>query len=159
MSRLNIELSSDDLEKIIESYPTTSLEIKSFIIQEFAKRHLKPIVNDEIFKKVKSDLLKEVEENLIGLIGEKASAYTSERILNDVFKRQIKDIVEECISNQITFIVKDYIEEFMSNGDRIDELIDNRIKLHFINILNTGFNNKLKTISDKIDEILKEINK
>lgn len=159
MSRLNIQLSSDDLEKIIESDPTTSLEIKSFIIQEFARRHLKPLINEDLLNKVKNDILKEIDNNLDVIVGKKASEYTSTRILNDAFVKRIKDMVNEAIKNLLTDMVKEGVEGFMSDRGYIEELVDNRIRLHFINILNSRFNDKLKTISGKIDEILKEINK
>lgn len=45
MSRLSIELSVDDLDKIIKSDLSTSIKIKNYIIQEFAKklRHIEKI--------------------------------------------------------------------------------------------------------------------
>ena len=159
MSKLNIQISSEDLEKIIYSDPTASLEIKNFIVQEFTRRHLKPLVNEDLLNKVKNDILKEIDNNLDVIVGKRVSGYASTRILNDAFVKRIKDMVNEAIKNLLTDMVKDGVEGFMSDRGYIDELVDSRIKLHFINILNSRFNDKLKTISDKIDELFKETNK
>lgn len=157
MSRLIIELSVDDLDKIIKSDLSTSIKIKNYIIQEFAKKHLKPIVNDEIFNKVKDDILREVEDNLLTIVGEKSSKYSSKRILNATLMEQIKDSVNETIRNKIYLLIKESIEEFMSDEKYIDEFIDKKIQFYFTNTLNTRFNSKLKTINSKINEIFKEI--
>ena len=51
-SKVNIELSYQDLCRIIESNPEAGIEIKQGIINTFAEKHLKPLLTSEAAKKV-----------------------------------------------------------------------------------------------------------
>jgi len=48
------------LERLIGGDSNVELEIRENIVQEFAKKHLKPLANDELIKKHKEDIQRDI---------------------------------------------------------------------------------------------------
>lgn len=61
MSTLKFSLSYDDVVRMIGGTGEVAVEVREYIIQQFAKRHLKPLLNDERLARAREAIQKEFD--------------------------------------------------------------------------------------------------
>ncbi len=124
MATVKINMSAAELNKFIGEDSEVAMELKSNVIQEFAKRHLKGIINDDGFKKIERSIrtyfTKQFEKN----IGEyKRIQYNNVFVPNDV----IKDAIDSYVSLAVRRFWEERETELVSEmltGKRIKDMED-----------------------------------
>ena len=99
MPSINIKLSADDVLQLLGDSPEARLEASSSIVQQFASRHLKTLVNHEIMQGVTRDLQATLTQAVQEAVGTwKANRFTpNETVLRSIrshVETQVRDVVE-----------------------------------------------------------------
>ena len=115
--------SIEALERILNGSEGLELQIKENIVQEFTKRYLKGIANEEIVKQASSKIKEEIEETLFG-DSNKYSFRLKE--LKPGYVKLIEETIESKIRFELLTTINDRIE-VNTQYQKIDELITERI--------------------------------
>ncbi len=137
--------SIEALERILNGSEGLELQIKENIVQEFTKRYLKGIANEEIVKQASSKIKEEIEETLFG-DSNKYSFRLKE--LKPEYVKLIEETIESKIRFELLTTINDRIE-VNTQYQKIDELITERIN----NLVN-GITEQ--DVLNRVDEFLRK---
>jgi hypothetical protein len=137
--------SIEALERILNGSEGLELQIKENIVQEFTKRYLKGIANEEIVKQASHKIKEEIEETLFG-DSNKYSFRLKE--LKPEYIKLIEETIEHKIKLELLTMICDRID-INTQYQKIDELITERI-----NILTNGITEQ--DVLDRVDEFLRK---
>lgn len=122
MSKISIRLTADELNKFIGDDNELALEIKGSIVQQFAERHLKGVINNGIgaIEKQTSELIqREFEDRIVRLVkgvgwGTKDRYELKPEIKKDIqskvsvaMSKTLSEVVDKAITETIDFKLKD----------------------------------------------------
>jgi hypothetical protein len=149
------------IERLIGNNTELEIEVRNNIVQEFAKKHLKALVNDSVFSNAistcKKELQKEVETRVSEQIGEfKKNSWgeiTGMTLRSDI-KEQINKVVREKMDGQIAEAVEGGIKQWQSTGT-VDKTIDTKFNQQIEKYIDTEVQRRLKLVIEKINGVLK----
>ena len=110
MGNLKIELKVEELEKLFGTMTTGSLELKQWVVEEFARRHIKSLMNDDLIRKIKSELDSgtdlEIKKAVSEVLGVKKSSlypygYFVSQETKAIIKQQVNSIIKEVVSEAV----------------------------------------------------------
>lgn len=137
--------SIEALERILNGSEGLELQIKENIVQEFTKRYLKGIANEEIVKQASSKIKEEIEETLFG----DSNKYSFKlKELKPGYVKLIEETIESKIRFELLTTINDRIE-VNTQYQKIDELITERIN----NLVN-GITEQ--DVLNRVDEFLRK---
>ena len=152
MSKMRLQLNADAVEAIFNLMgEEAQLEMKQFVITEFTKRHLKPIVNHPVFEQAKRDIVQECDKIAQSKLEEfaefKRNYYNNQRF--DVgLKGPFKETLRKLVNEQAKKFVDESIEEC------INEAVE---KLDLQPIVDRAVKNKVnKLLTEKVDKAIEE---
>lgn len=147
--------SLEALERLIGNDNELEMEIRNNIVQEFAKKHFKSLVNEPAFyetiNKCKESLKSEVDLKITESIGEiKQDSYWSKSIvLKPEIKSKIDITVATQLSNEIAMAVQNAITQIKTNED-----IESRIKKQIDYYVNDYI---VRCVKEKLSEAISKI--
>lgn len=157
-SKLKLIISNPDvLDRLIGGDTELELELRQCAAAEFAKRHLKSIINDEkliqLEKNIKKDFnraLKNEKEELLKEFGayKRQGSYFAEFVLDDNIKAKIKSSILVQTENYINSLVKEYM-----NTKEFKQQIQNTI----ITYLNQTMQKVTNTLAEKAAKLISEV--
>jgi macrodomain Ter protein organizer (MatP/YcbG family) len=113
MSKLSVSISYADLERLLSGEHEAALSMKEWIISEFAKKHLKPLFNDERLKSARDAVQKDFDK----AVKEAAAEYlaiteswgtTSYKITNRV-DQLIRNAVKSTLDEMLPRLVRELV--------------------------------------------------
>ncbi len=108
MTKINFQVSTDDLLRLLGDDPDTQLEIRSSIVQQFTDRYLKSLVNHETVKETERILREGIKDEIQKVVG---SASWQEVHLKPRIKSQVKDLVESHVGTTLRTLVTEAVAE------------------------------------------------
>lgn len=145
--------SLEALERLIGNDNELEIEIRSSIVQEFAKKHLKAIANEPTFQneittfkqKLQGEFDKKMEESIASVKRYYHGASIEKVTLHPELEASIKSKVRELVDELVSKRVKDVIEEYYN-----EEVLTKRINVMMDHNIKVLVNEKIKA---KIDSI------
>ena len=112
------------LERLIGGDTETEIEIRNSIVQEFAKRHLKAVAQEQITMALKNTLIQEIKDKFLE---EKKDAYNWNKttMLNKETSLLIKNEVNNILESNLRQTIKDFIKSY-----DLDKRIERLILMH-----------------------------
>lgn len=163
-SKIKLIISNPDvLHRLIGGDTELELELRQCAAAEFAKRHLKSIINDDKFIKLKDDIkndfnnsLKKEKEEILKDIGKykRSNSYFAEFVLDNKIKEKIKSSINVQTQNYINSLIKEEMKtkEFK---EKIQTTVELYLNQAIVEVKNTLAEKAAKLISEVSD--LKEI--
>jgi phosphoribosylformylglycinamidine (FGAM) synthase PurS component len=153
MNKLTLQINSlEALERLIGGDTETEIEIRNSVVQKFAEKHLKPIVNSapitDVIRRIKDHAYKHIQETCANEIATFKSSYGGSAYdikLRPEIELTIKNKVQDSISKIISEKVKAAFDEYYTEAR-----ITKRINLLMDDNINALVNEKVK---EKIDSI------
>lgn len=110
------------LERLIGDDKEMEIQVKSSIINEFAKRHIKSVANSEIIKNIETSVLNEMKKtNYFGLMQETGSGWNKAIQPSSA----LRDIIEKSVVGSIDTIIRTKITEHsLETEKKINERLD-----------------------------------
>lgn len=153
MNKLTLQINSREaLERLIGGDTQTEIEIRNSVVQSFAEKHLKPIVNSapitDVIGQIKNHAYKHIQETCANEIATfKASTYGScyDIKLRPEIETTIRNKVRESMDEFISKKVKAAIDEYCNDASltkRINVMMDHNIKV----IVNEKIKEKMDAI-------------
>lgn len=144
------------LERLLGGDGAVELDIRNSIVQNFATRHLKPLMNGnqgvaELVKTVKESVVVEAKRDIEAFAG----TFTKEGNWGAVrfqLSQEIKDNIKSFVDSEVRNIIRDTTQEMVEAWDtkRLEELIEARA--------NQEFNRRVTAAVDaKFAEIKKQL--
>ncbi len=150
MANLNINLSTEDLYKLIGDTPLVQLNVSQQIADEFAKRHLKSLINDENIRKI-ADEFKTIKKDSWG----RDIKYYQ---LKPEISNSIKDTVSYTLEKMVTTLAEKFYEERKQLLERLIEVyIKTRVEDLIKNRIKDTVESELKILEESIEDRLKNI--
>lgn len=154
--------SLEALERLIGNDNALEIEVRNNIVQEFAKKHLKALVNDSVFQNTihacKKELQAEVDNKVAEKIGEvKKNSWgevTGMTLRKDI-KDQIGTVVREKIDGQIAEAVEGGIKLYQSGSNEIENVVTRKFNYHIEKYIDSEVQSRLKSVIEKINGVLK----
>ncbi len=141
--------SLDALERLIGGDTELEFEIRRNVVEDFAKKHLRSLVDTELMKATENSIKTNMRDNCLTRV----SSYTSDGYkLNSEFEK----IVRERISTEANYVIDNQVREKIKSlgfTDKIDSMI-NDISLTITNSLTEDAINKRIDIA--VAKIVKE---
>lgn len=142
------------LERLIGGDSKLEFEIRNNIVQNFANKHLKTLVNDQAFSKMMGEVKKAGEKEARKVMEERLGRFVNQGwketfILNEEQKQVIVNSSKEGIRFQVDQIIASTLESFPQ--EKIESLIEKRVGQEIERRINEGVKNKL-------DEMFKKVN-
>ena len=153
---IKIQLNSKEaLDRLIGGDSEIELTLRNNIVQEFAKTHLKSLVNDEVISKsinkVKSDLELQILNEFYDK--ERVNYYTDKFKLKETVKEKFKIELNTIFSELIRESVNSFREELNKKLTEVSDDMFNRIKnSQYDDIINSKVKMKLKEIVDLMNK-------
>lgn len=165
-SKIKLIISSPDvLDRLIGGDTELELELRQCAAAEFAKRHLKSIINDEKLIQLKNDIkkdfdhaLKKEKAELLKEIGEykRNGSYFAEFVLDDRIKEKIRSSINFQTGNYINNLVKEHMKakEFKK---QVQDTVTIYLNQTILKVTNTLAEKAAKLISEvsNLQDILK----
>ena len=127
----------DALERLIGGDSALEIELRNNIVQNFAQKHLKCLVNtgalEDVKKSIISECTKRVEE-LVGKVITGTYRYDSHIQLNDAIKTAISSQVDTLIRDQVRGKIEERFKAWENGAitktinDRVDVLVKQTIE-------------------------------
>ncbi len=153
MNKLTLQINSKEaLERLIGGDTETEIDIRNSVVQKFAEKHLKPIVNSvpitDVIRQIREHACKHIEESCAKEIATfKASwqGYAYDVKLRpellDVINSKIRETIDKLISEKVNTAIETYFSE-ATITKRINRLMDNNIEA----VVNNKIKEKLEAI-------------
>jgi phosphoribosylformylglycinamidine (FGAM) synthase PurS component len=153
MNKLTLQINSlEALERLIGGDTETEIEIRNSVVQKFAEKHLKPIVNSapitDVIRRIKDHAYKHIQETCANEIATFKSSYGGSVYdikLRPEIELTIKNKIQDTISKIISEKVKAAFDEYYTEAR-----ITKRINLLMDDNINTLVNEKVK---EKLDVV------
>lgn len=154
MNKLTLQINSKDaLERLIGGDTQTEIDIRNSVVQKFAEKHLKPIVNSapitDVIRQIKDYAYKHIQEtcaNEIATFKASTHSYGAYDIkLRPEIEYSIKSKIRESIDELINKKVKDAIDEYCNDAvltKRINVMMDHNIKV----LVNEKIKEKIESV-------------
>lgn len=138
------------LERLIGGDSQLEFEIRNNIIQAFANKHLKPLVNDYKFDAMLKKVQESGQEEAKKVIEEKLGKFETKNwreyfSLNDNIKTAIRQSAQEKIMEQVDAAAKEVTDKF--TPEYLDKLIEKRVNEEVLFRIRDGVKNKLEQVS------------
>ncbi len=138
MNKLTLQINSlEALERLIGGNTETEIDIRNSVVQKFAEKHLKPIVNSapitDVIRQIKDHAYKHIQETCTNEIATFKSSYgcgAYDIKLRPEIEMTIKKKVQDSISQVISEKVKAAFDEYYNDAritKRINLLVDDNI--------------------------------
>lgn len=141
------------LERLIGGDSQLEFDIRNNIVQAFANKHLKPLVNDIKFdamlKKVQESGQQEAKKVIEEKLGSfKTQNYREYFALNDNIKTAIRQSAQEKIMEQVKEAVEEVTAKF--TPEYLDKIISARVDEEVKRRINEGVRAKLDQVSKSL---------
>lgn len=144
MAQMKISLGMEDVERMIGGSDEASIEVRNYIVQEFTRRHLRALINDDLMQKTQFLLAKATEEEVKKIVGT-YDHYASPKVkLNPEIAKHLEEAVKAQALHLITTAVEFQWEKTIK--PTLAELIQSRIE---------GLTKRY--VDARVDERLKQI--
>ena len=118
---VKIQISSlEALERMIGGDTEIEIQLRESIVQNFTRKHLKPLANSEAFQKVTQAIAKEVNE---AVLIESGSGWSKTVKLKDEHKEKIKSTIDYLFEQRVLDEVQKHLNESGWKA-RVDEMLD-----------------------------------
>jgi hypothetical protein len=140
MNKLTLQINSKEaLERLIGGDTETEIDIRNSVVQKFAEKHLKPIVNSapimDVIRQIKDHAYKHIQETCAKELATfKASAYgTTYDIklrpeVETAIRNKVRDSVDELVNKKVKSAIDEYCND-ESLTRRINVMMDHNIKV------------------------------
>lgn len=132
---MKLTLNTESLERLIGGDTQIEFEIRQQIADEFAKRHLKSLINTEAMKSIESELMANLT-NIIRFdsqtneykvkIKELCTSFVASECRNFLDSSDVWQTMKNRVDEAANYIVSELQEAILTK--RIDKLVDERIK-------------------------------
>jgi hypothetical protein len=154
--------SLEALERLIGNDTQLEIEVRNNIVQEFAKKHLKALVNDSVFQNTinacKKELQSEVDLKVAEKIGEvKKNSWgevTGMTLRKDI-RDQIGTVVREKVDGQIAEAVEGGIKLWETDTKSIEMVVEKKFNAQIERFIDSEVQSRLKSVIEKINGVLK----
>lgn len=141
------------LERLIGGDSKLEFEIRNNIVQAFAKKHLKPLVNDFKFDAMLRQVRESGQEEAKKVIEEKLGKFETKNwreyfSLNDNIKQSIRQSAQEKIMEQVKEAVEEVTTKF--TPEYLDKIISARVDEEVKRRINEGVRAKLDQVTKNL---------
>lgn len=162
--KLNIQIASlAALQELLKNENgEVSLEIRQNIADEFAKKYIKPLMNDDTIKKTVEKMTKGIGDNVTSIaeniVEQRIGKLTKQKVgyygdenryilqLNGEIRREIIDAVNTQMNEYVSKCVENAIATF--TPEKINAAIERRVNDLVTTAINDGVRKKMKQIAD-----------
>ena len=151
---VTIQLNSvEAIERLIGGDGELEIAIRNNVVQKFAERHLKPLLNSDITRK----FYREAEEGILALqqnaiereIGKfKSSGYSRTFTPTPELRKAVDETIDTAIREYVRTAVDAAVAVW--TDEKIAEVIKRRVDAHVIDRINDGVTYALREIQSKI---------
>lgn len=118
---IKIQINSvDALERLIGGDTETEIEIRNSVVQEFAKRHLKAVAQEQMTVALKNTLIQEIRDKFLKETGR---GWKTDFVLNNEVSKLIQEEVKGIINTELSDVIRKTINSY-NLDDRIMRLIN-----------------------------------
>ncbi len=135
MTKLTLQINSlEALERLIGGNSEVEIEIRSRVVQEFSKRHLKAVATSlpmqQKLAEINASILKASEERIVQEFGTFKKDVWGKVVsvkLDSTLATEISTKVRELLTNEIRIAVDEAIK-FWSSGEALQRMINERVE-------------------------------
>jgi len=118
---IKIQINSvEALERLIGGDTETEIEIRNSVVQQFAKRHLKAVAQEQMTVALKNTMIQEIRDKFLKHNG---SSWSNDFTLNEDTAKLVEDEVKGVINAQLSDTIRQTINSYNLEG-RIMRLIN-----------------------------------
>ena len=149
---LKIQINSKEaLDRLIGDDPELKIEVQKAVLGNYMKLHVKPLITEDLNKKMMKETLKEVVDKY-----DWGDIKLSEKV-NDSIKKGIEKNLRPLIFGMVTEVLKerkDEIEEKVINA--VISGVRSEVRIHTIDLLMGSLNEEIRnTASEVFNNVLK----
>ncbi len=156
-TNLTLQINSlEALERLIGGNTETEIDIRNSVVQKFAEKHLKPIVNSapitDVIRQIKDHAYKHIQETCANEIATFKSTYGGGAYdiklrseIETVIRERVKNTIEEIIYKKVDAAIKEYCSDEILTR-RINVLMDHNIKV----LVNEKIKQKLESVKSSL---------
>lgn len=149
MAQLKIQLEEEDLAKILTGETEGGIEIRAYVVQEFTRRYLKDIANDDAFREVERRMRAALDAIVDDRIGKYSyNGVTIRPEIRGEISRQVHFEVQTLISKSLEEAIKLSWESRLA---KLDELIDKRLEALTIAYIDNQVKRRLEEAVDVLN--------
>lgn len=150
---VKIQINSlEALERLIGGDSSIELDIRNSIVQEFTRKHLKALANEEVVKNTGKAISEEIMNEFFTKSG--TNSWNTYYVLNEKGKDVLKSTVEREFSNMIRDIVKENLNIDKTRAE-IDELLKKQSFYISAELTNSNLEDRLNSmVNTKLKEKL-----
>ncbi len=141
-THINIQVSTEQLLELLGDDPEVRLSIQSSIVQQFATKHLKAVINHDMMKEIEKDLQTAVAQEIADQVGtwakntgpwERDRRFEPSQAISDTIKQLAGSAVIKTYETLIKEAVdkrQEWIESAVSQrlGQNITKMVDDEVK-------------------------------
>lgn len=138
-----------DRDALLELFKTeeAQVELRNVVIQNFMKKHMKAICNDETYKKLISHVKDEADNYIKEELFTKYNASFGSQVAKAQIREKYKDILNGIIETEVTHYVDAKVKEALSKSvSDIDSKIEEKIDSYLESTIKHKLNNKVQQI-------------
>lgn len=141
-SQLKIQLGEGDILALLGGGGDASVEIRNHIVQEFTKRHLKALANQEMVAKGAAVVIRAVREEIAQQIG--TADWNHVVSLSPALKQKIQQEVGIVVRSEVQAAVNSAWRDAIQPS--LDELVNKRLDAITETYINAAAEKKLKAM-------------
>lgn len=127
-ARIIINLGLDAINRLIGGDSEVEIELRNTVVQQFARRHLKPVVNTEAFRQVQQELLVGVRQEIEAQLGSTQRDYIG-RILGVTLDPKVKKDIEAYVGIAVGTVVAEAVVKATQNlAEDIQARVDAQVE-------------------------------
>lgn len=149
MSVLKISLSHEDLVRMIGGEETVAVEVRNSIVQEFAKKYLKPLVNDSTLQIARAAMQKDFDAAVRTAVAEYITITESwggtQYKLIDAVQQRIRVAVQTALAEMLTQTVRELVND---RAEAIRHEIEQRVTAETERRIRVGVTERFQALSN-----------
>lgn len=131
---VKIQINSlEALERLIGEDKELEIVVKESIINEFAKNHLKAVINNEFLKDLKCEIMKDLKKtDYLGILKSEKKDYFGNKVL--YLSDKTAKLVKSCVLNEVDQIIRETTDEVR---EELNSMVRERLQSTAASVVNS----------------------
>ena len=124
MNKLTIQINNlEALERLIGGDTQVEMEIRQSVVESFAKKHLKTMINSELLKPIVVAIRHEIEEEFFQTIKTGPMSYNTKQVFRENVSKEMRDKLVDLAKEELSGIVEEAVKS-QKNIDAVEQKIN-----------------------------------
>lgn len=147
---MKLTLNLPALERLLGGDTDIEVQMRQQIVEEFTRKHLKPLINDPLIRKLHTSLEEEIKKEVGTQVWDTTGKLTPH------LQKRVDDLITESVKNAITKAASQSFETLIKQYETIAETRINRYEIKLMTEANSRIDKALKSIDEGLNQRLDE---